>query len=177
MSYSLAKKDLLSHILEILLIYYGHSVYRPKIVCYYLLPMICQLASSHSVTSSRPFWRIQWWIGANSRHGQNASDCSLFLVKVLWVCPLPHWCYVKWLNTQKPAINHVTPMEESGVAPKADRLTRMQKWKNYSRDWCYTDYILWVVWEISFQFFPPIPNPPPHNKLSHICIFCYDSTV
>lgn len=86
-----------------------------KVICYYLRPISGQLVSWCSVTFSR-FW---WWMGANSRNGQNASCCSLFLVKVLRACPLPHWCYVKWLNTQKTAISHVTPMDGGGLASEA----------------------------------------------------------
>lgn len=55
---------------------------------------------------------------------------------------------------------------------KADRLTHMQKnGKNCSVDWCYTDYILWVVWEISFGFFSLREKTTKKDKLSHICIF------
>lgn len=100
-----------------------------------------------------PYWRIWWWMGVNSRYGQNASSCGLFLVNVLRVCPLPHWCYVKWLKTKTyPTSSHVAPMEGSGLGSKADWLTHMQKWEK-SQWGTLADYILRVVWEISFGFF------------------------
>ena len=133
-------------------------------VCYCtLLSAASDLSvASCSVTSIQPSWRVWWWMGANRRNGQNASR-SLYLVKVLWSSPPPPPLLMLCPVTQhrkKAEISHVTPTQESGPGCKADRLTYICKKKidekeNHGGDWCYTDYILRAVWEISFGFFIP----------------------
>lgn len=109
----------------------------------------------------------------SERH-KRTKCCSLFLVKVLWACPLPHWCYVKWLNTHKnPAINHVTPMQGSGLGPKDYLLTHYAKWEESQRLMlrrvCFTRGLGNIVWGLH--------SKKKGKKMSHICIFCYDRVV
>lgn len=150
-------------------------------MCYYLLPIICQWPSSCSVTFSRPFWRIRWWMRANSINGQNASCCSHSPVsKVLWACPLPHWCYVNWLNTQKLAIDHVTPIERKWVWTL--KLTCWHQCKKMGQIKVEIDATQMAFYKWSGKYrlgcsFLERRRRKKHNKLSHICIFCYDRVV